>query len=50
MNPNRASEYKVWKNGQYKHGLIEWAVPPPGSDIEDSVICPIVSNIKCNFI
>lgn len=28
------------KEGQYTHQLIKLAQPPPGSDMEDSVICP----------
>ena len=28
------------KEGQYVYGLKELAVPPKGSDIKDSVLCP----------
>ena len=28
------------KEGQYRHGLLQLARPPPGSDSEDSNLCP----------
>ena len=28
------------KEGQYEHELINVAVPPPGSDMDDSNLCP----------
>ena len=31
------------KEGQYTHELLRLATPPPGSDMEDSILCPAPS-------
>lgn len=36
----KGPEGKYPKEGQYTQEMLELAQPPPGSDIEDSVICP----------
>ena len=41
LNPDRASEVSVWQDGQYNYGLIEPAAVVPGSDIVDSIVCPV---------
>lgn len=43
LNPKRASEYSVWQNGQYSFHLVRPAGVVPGSDVEDSKICPGLS-------